>query len=798
MGTTAGAFSARANHQLRLETQVASQSIAGNYSTINWQLYAEKTSASTSYYLTAGGSSAANIGGNVWNGGGWSYDFRSTTTIALGSGSFNVAHNPDGTGSYSFSASATAPGTLGSASCASSEGLPTIARATQPTVSPGSGPTASTFTIGHSAASGSFYHDIYYSLDGGSNYTNILFDVPASTVSTPWTPAHTLLPNSTSNTVVILLRTRTSPGGTIIGDKLVSLPIFVPSNIIPVVSNVTWADAQTASPDIPTLMGGAGRFVQSWSSLVPTITSAGAGGSTISSSSVTQNGQVAVSGATFSSKIALSGAVPFSATATDSRSRVSDPYSNTIAVAAYNFPSLPTPLISRTSDAAGMTPSPTGTFLAITPSASVSALVFASVQKNLLEWQIRIKPTGGTFTIVQAWTAATVSGNTWTTKYVAAGPYASSVEWVVEVSIRDLFGKNGFSPASTVVSLAVLVPSEQVFMDWDGNNGIGIGKYRTNGMLDVAGPIYQYNGELIADGTKVTDTNSTYKDLVEWHLPGSNAGSIVIVTPITPGAMNRVHITGYNYEGLTFGGDLSDIDMVVSFYLYAVDLNFYNAGAVSRGTKDMTVKLARTGANTAIIILTPTNNNWSYVQINVVDAHIGLSTPGRSYRAGWSASLVAAPAYTGQVQVFTRHVGTTPGQISQFAGTSALTGFLLCDGAAVSRVTYYSLFTVIGTTYGAGDGTTTFNVPNLKGRIPVGYDSSQTEFNAMGKLGGAKTHQLSSAELPDYVAPNAPAGSVSTPTASGANYGFSYKNTGSAAGHNNLQPYMALNYIIKI
>lgn len=61
------------------------------------------------------------------------------------------------------------------------------------------------------------------------------------------------------------------------------------------------------------------------------------------------------------------------------------------------------------------------------------------------------------------------------------------------------------------------------------------------------------------------------------------------------------------------------------------------------------------------------------------------------------------------------------GMIFPYAGSSAPTGFLLCDGSAVSRATYADLFALISTTYGSGDGSTTFNVPNLKGRFPLGY-----------------------------------------------------------------------------
>jgi phage-related tail fiber protein len=67
-----------------------------------------------------------------------------------------------------------------------------------------------------------------------------------------------------------------------------------------------------------------------------------------------------------------------------------------------------------------------------------------------------------------------------------------------------------------------------------------------------------------------------------------------------------------------------------------------------------------------------------------------------------------------------RAVDLTPtGVILAFGGSSAPAGYLLCDGAAVSRATYAALFAVIGTGYGVGDGATTFNLPSLKGRVPI-------------------------------------------------------------------------------
>jgi microcystin-dependent protein len=91
------------------------------------------------------------------------------------------------------------------------------------------------------------------------------------------------------------------------------------------------------------------------------------------------------------------------------------------------------------------------------------------------------------------------------------------------------------------------------------------------------------------------------------------------------------------------------------------------------------------------------------------------------------------------------------GSINAWSTNTAPTGWQLCDGTEVSRTTYAALFAVIGTTYGAGDGSTTFNLPNLKGRAIVGRDAAQTEFDVLGETGGAKTHTLTSAQMPAHV-----------------------------------------------
>jgi microcystin-dependent protein len=79
------------------------------------------------------------------------------------------------------------------------------------------------------------------------------------------------------------------------------------------------------------------------------------------------------------------------------------------------------------------------------------------------------------------------------------------------------------------------------------------------------------------------------------------------------------------------------------------------------------------------------------------------------------------------------------GTIAGFGGTAAPTGWVLCDGAAISRSTFAALFAVISTTYGVGDGSTTFNVPDLRQRFPLGKATSGTG-STLGGTGGAIDH----------------------------------------------------------
>lgn len=91
------------------------------------------------------------------------------------------------------------------------------------------------------------------------------------------------------------------------------------------------------------------------------------------------------------------------------------------------------------------------------------------------------------------------------------------------------------------------------------------------------------------------------------------------------------------------------------------------------------------------------------------------------------------------------------GMMIDFGGSSVPSGWLICNGAAVSRVTYADLFTAIGTTWGVGDGSTTFNLPNLARRVTLGVGGTATSTaftgTTLGSTGGEEVHVQTEAEL---------------------------------------------------
>lgn len=142
-------------------------------------------------------------------------------------------------------------------------------------------------------------------------------------------------------------------------------------------------------------------------------------------------------------------------------------------------------------------------------------------------------------------------------------------------------------------------------------------------------------------------------------------------------------------------------------------------------------------------------NGWVYI--------VRYSTAANSGAGAWLldwAPKVTPPVATDFIPV---------GSVQDYAGSTAPSGWLLCYGQAVSRTTYEDLFDVIGTTYGVGDSSTTFNLPDLRGRVVAGKDdmggtssnrltgiSGGVDGDGLGNTGGVQTHTLTETQIPSH------------------------------------------------
>jgi microcystin-dependent protein len=150
------------------------------------------------------------------------------------------------------------------------------------------------------------------------------------------------------------------------------------------------------------------------------------------------------------------------------------------------------------------------------------------------------------------------------------------------------------------------------------------------------------------------------------------------------------------------------------------------------------------------------------------------------------------------------------GVVLPYTSSTAPSGWLNCLGQELYRGDYPDLFAVIGTTYGVGNGTTTFNLPNLAGRTVVGQGTgSGLTARSMGATGGVETHALNINEMPSHthdVSNTVQKSGFNTPD--GLDNGGAEIDTvttvsttstsqGSGVAHNNMQPFAVLNYIIR-
>jgi microcystin-dependent protein len=199
--------------------------------------------------------------------------------------------------------------------------------------------------------------------------------------------------------------------------------------------------------------------------------------------------------------------------------------------------------------------------------------------------------------------------------------------------------------------------------------------------------------------------------------------------------------------------DAPDIPLHVKDLVNYLDLDtpWYTGTEVEKPSAGSTVEGAWYWATDSSILYLNTGT-WTALLLATDAALLGNPT-ATTQAVGDNSTRLATTAFVRSL--LPAGIGPLP-----WLGATAPAGWLLCDGSAVSRTTYAALFAEIGTTCGPGDGSTTFNLPDMRGRVPVGKNTGT--FLTLGQQGGEEAHALTSGEMP----PHTHTGTTGTETAS--------------------------------
>jgi len=390
---------------LELYAKLNSQDVGNNKSSVTVELRLVMSSGYIGNYQSTYWSIGGSLSGSGDLGSG-SYYSRT-----LGSATGDIYHNNDGTKSVSFSGGFNPTAWGITLDVSGSADLPTIPRASQPSVSSASVAMGSAVTINTNRASSSFTHTLEYSF--GSSSGTIATGVGGSTSYTPPVSLASQIPNATSGTMTITCKTYN--GSTHIGTKTCTLTLTVPSSVKPVVndnSNTSFKDGNT------TVTGKSiGDFVRGLSYGVVAISASGAQGSTISTYSITVDGQtysrssVAELNTILKTLLLSVGSnKTISISVTDSRNRTSSSVSRTYNVLAYSDPAITTFSVVRCTS--NGTVSDDGTY------------VKAQIKANISNLNSKNK-----FTVKLGYKLKTASSYTWLTPYVDQSESTLSVDY---------------------------------------------------------------------------------------------------------------------------------------------------------------------------------------------------------------------------------------------------------------------------------------------------------------------------------------------------------------------------------
>ena len=287
---------------------------------------------------------------------------------------------------------------------------------------------------------------------------------------------------------------------------------------------------------------------------------------------------------------------------------------------------------------------------------------------------------------------------------------------------------------------------------------------------------------------------------------GTNSAIRQIICPL----VEKLYVIYNNTTGgfaITIGGVTGSIVTVpngTTAQVYCDGTNFYSSQTGSAGNFNVNGNLTVSGTSTLTGVLNGTTAAFSGAISSVSPAFTGTPTAPTA-AAGTNTTQIATTA-------FVQANGAPTGSLIMWGTATAPTGYLLCDGAAVNRTTYAALFAVISTTFGVGDGSTTFNVPNYTNRMPYGTTLAATGGSADAVVVSHTHTATSTVTDPGHqhgydttALANGPTGSLGrnsgSTLSSTAVTGITVATTNATAGvsgtNANLPPYLGINFIIK-
>lgn len=322
----------------------------------------------------------------------------------------------------------------------------------------------------------------------------------------------------------------------------------------------------------------------------------------------------------------------------------------------------------------------------------------------------------------------------------------------------------------------------------------GITGVQTITMSDANYTLTSFNG--VADEARnavlmVIGTNTAQRDII-----APLVEKTYIVYNNTTGGF-AIRVIGSSGLGVTIPNGITAL-------VYCNGTNFYNAISGSVGNFSVNGNLSVTGTTALTGALSASTATFSGAISSVSPTFTGTPTAPTA-AAGTNTTQIATTA-------FVLANGVPTGGLVMWSTASAPSGYLLCDGSAVSRTTYAALFAVVGTTFGSGDGSTTFNLPNYTNRMPYGTTIGATGGSA-DAIVVSHTHTATSTDSghvhntgftvgSDTVSGGpitiqvVKSGSNNTGTGN-ANITTTINSTGSSGTGANLPPYLGINFIIK-